>query len=141
MTIEDFKKAKIQAMKDKDKEAVSALNVVINKIMLASIEKKAKGDVMSDADIVSILQKTEKELEEEKNCFVKAGREETVVALDAQINTVKKFLPTMMSQEEISQIIESLEDKSMPSVMKHFKANFAGKCDMKMVGDIIKKIN
>ena len=32
--------------------------------------------------------------------------------------------------------ISKLEDKSIPSVMKHFKVNFAGKCDMRMVSKI-----
>lgn len=44
MQIEDFKKVKIEAMKAHDKDAVAALNVVINKLMLAGIEKKAAGE-------------------------------------------------------------------------------------------------
>ena len=34
MRIEDFKKVKIEAMKARDKDAVDALNAVINKLML-----------------------------------------------------------------------------------------------------------
>ena len=48
MKIEDFKKVKIEAMKARDKDAVAALNVVINKLMLAGIEKKAAGEEMTD---------------------------------------------------------------------------------------------
>ena len=44
MKIDDFKKVKIEAMKAHDKDAVAALNVVINKLMLAGIEKKAAGE-------------------------------------------------------------------------------------------------
>lgn len=40
MKIDDFKKVKIEAMKAHDKDAVAALNVVINKLMLAGIERK-----------------------------------------------------------------------------------------------------
>ena len=47
-------------------------------------------------------------------------------------------MPKLLTAEEIKAIIDSLEDKSMPSVMKHFKANYNGKCDMKMVSDIAK---
>ena len=32
--------------------------------------------------------------------------------------------------------IANLEDKSMPSIMRHFKANFAGKVDMQLVNKI-----
>lgn len=73
MNIDFFKKEKVTKMKEKDKDAVSALNVVINKIMLASIEKRAKGEELGEGDILSLLQKTEKELLEEKTGFEKAG--------------------------------------------------------------------
>ena len=140
MTLDDFKKEKIQAMKAKDSDAINALNLVINKIMLASIEKRSKGEELNDADIVSILQKAEKELIEEKEGFVKAGRTETVAGLDNQIATVKKYLPTLMSKDEIKAIVATLEDKSLPSIMKHFKANYAGKVDMKDVNEVARGI-
>lgn len=140
MRIEDFKKVKIEAMKAHDKNAVDALNSVINKLMLAGIEKKAAGEEMTDADVTRILQKTINELTEEREGFVKAGRAETVAALDRQLETVTKYLPKMLSDEEIRTIIDSLEDKSTPSVMKHFKSNYAGKVDMRAVGNVLKNI-
>ena len=121
MKIDDFKKVKIEAMKAHDKDAVAALNVVINKLMLAGIEKKAAGEEMTDADVTKILQKT-------------------VASLDRQLETVKKYLPKLLSAEEIKAIIEKLEDKTVPSVMKHFKTNYAGKVDMKLVGEVLKTL-
>lgn len=140
MKIDDFKKVKIEAMKAHDKDAVAALNVVINKLMLAGIEKKAAGEEMTDADVTKILQKTVNELAEEREGFVKAGRAETVASLDRQLETVKKYLPKLLSAEEIKAIIEKLDDKSVPSVMKHFKTNYAGKVDMKLVGEVLKTL-
>ena len=140
MNIDEFKKVKIEAMKAKDKDAVTALNAVINKLMLAGIEKKAVGEVLADEDVTKILQKTVNELIEEKEAFVKAGREDTVASLENQIATVKKYLPKLLSEEEIKAIILSLEDKSMPSVMKHFKTEYAGKVDMRLVGAVLKTI-
>ena len=46
----------------------------------------------------------------------------------------------MMSEEEIKSVILSLDDKSTPSVMKHFKANYAGKCDMGLVNKVLKSL-
>lgn len=140
MTLEEFKKVKIEAMKSKDKDAVTALNVVINKIMLASIEKKAVGEEMTDEDVTRILQKTVNELTEERAGFEKAGRTETVASLDNQITVVKKYLPKMLSEEEIKDIILSLDDKSVPVVMKYFKSEYAGKVDMRLVGAVLKTI-
>lgn len=140
MTIEELKKEKVQAMKDHDKHAVNALNLVINKIMLAGIEKKAKGEQLSEGDINNIMQKAEKELIEECSGFEKAGRQENVANLQHQIETVRKYLPKLMSEQEIAGIIKGLEDKSMPTVMKLFKQEYNGKCDMKVVGQVLKSL-
>ena len=142
MNIDFFKKEKVAKMKEKDKDAVSALNVVINKIMLSSIEKRAKGEEMTEGDILSILQKTEKELIEEKSGYEKAGANyaDNVKSLENQIATVKSYLPKMMSKEEIKEVILSLDDKSVPSVMRHFKANYNGKCDMKEVNEVLRSL-
>ena len=140
MTLEEFKKVKIEAMKSHDKDAVTALNALINKLMLETIEKKAVGTTLSDADVTRILQKTISELTEEREAFVKAGRAETVASLDNQIATVKKYLPKLLDEEEIRKIILSLEDKSVPAVMKHFKTEYAGKVDMRLVGTVLKSL-
>ena len=60
MDLAFFKKEKITAMKEKNRAAVSALEVVITKIMTATIDKRAKGEELSEADINTIIQKAEK---------------------------------------------------------------------------------
>ena len=140
MDLAFFKKEKITAMKEKNRAAVSALEVVITKIMTATIDKRAKGEELSEADINAIIQKAEKELIEEREGYAKAGRTENVEALNAQLEVLKKYLPKLLSEEEVRAIILSLEDKSVPSVMKHFKANYAGKVDMKMVNTILRNL-
>ena len=142
MDIDFFKKEKVAKMKEKDKDGVSALNVIINKIMLATIEKRAKSESLNEGDILSLLQKTEKELIEEKSGYEKAGENylDKVASLDNQINTIKSYLPTLMSKEEIKDVILALDDKSVPNVMKHFKNNYAGKCDMKIVNEVLRSL-
>lgn len=139
MTLEFFKKQKVEAMKSHNKDAVSALNVIITKIMNLSIEKRAQGAEVTEADINGLLQKAEKELVEEREGFSKAGRDENVQSLTKQIEVIKKYLPKLLSKEEIVAIIAGLEDKSMPSVMKHFKQNYQGKADMRLVQEIAKQ--
>ena len=139
MTLEQFKKEKVEAMKNHDKDTVSALNVIITKIMSLTIEKRATNETVSEADIDTLLKKAEKELIEEKEGFEKAGRTENVASLTKQIEVIKKYLPEMLSEDKIREIIASLEDKTLPSVMKHFKINYQGKADMKVVSTIAKE--
>ena len=140
MTIEEFKKAKNEMMQNHDKDGVTALNTLISKLMLDSIEKKAQNQEMTDADFTRNIQKTINELLEERDSFVKAGRTDTVDSLNNQIETIKKYLPKMLDKEEIAKIINGLPDKSVPFVMKHFKAEYAGKVDMKLVGEVLKNL-
>ena len=141
MTLEQFKKEKIEAMKQKDKDKVSALNVIITKIMALTIERRASGLEVTEGDVDSLLQKAEKELTEEREGFIKAGREENVVSLTNQIEVIKKYLPKLLSENEIKEIISTLEDRSMPSIMKHFKQNYQGKVDMRVVSALAKAQN
>lgn len=140
MTLEEFKKLKIESMKARDSVAVNAYNAIISKLMLAKIEKKASGEELNDADVVSILKKTEKELIEERDGYLKASREENVKELNEQLAIIEKYIPKMMSEDQIKAEIEKLSDKSVPAIMKHFKTNFAGKVEMKTVSEVLKKM-
>lgn len=136
MIIDEIKKDNIQAMKDKNTTARTIYGVVLNKHLLLSIEKRKQGVEANDADMVAILQKTIKELTEEAENYEKVGNMSQVKEICKQKDILTKYLPQMLSEEEIKNIIATLDDKSMPSIMKHFKANYAGKVDMQLVNKI-----
>ena len=136
MLIDEIKKDNIQAMKDKNILARAIYGVVMNKVLLANIEAKKDGKELSDTDVVQILQTTIKELTEEKENYVKAGNMVEAENIEKQKEILTKYLPQMMSEDEIRNVIANMEDKSIPSVMKHFKANYAGKVDMGLVNKI-----
>ncbi len=138
MLYDEIKKANIQAMKDKDVVARNFYSVVLNKIKLEEIRKREKGGDIEDADISNIFQKTIKELEEEKQNYSKVGNDKEVENIEYQIEIAKKYLPKMLSEDEIKEIITSLPDKSISIVMKYFKENYNGKCDMRMVQEVLK---
>lgn len=136
MLIDEIKKDNVQAMKDHDSVARAIFGVVMNKVLLNSIELKKDGKEQADSDVVQIIQKTIKELTEERESYLKVKNETEAGNIAKQIEIISKYLPKMMTEEEIKTVINSLEDKSIPSVMKHFKANYAGKVDMSLVSKI-----
>ena len=145
MTIEEFKKIKIEAMKNHDKDAVSVLNVLINKLMLESIEKKAQGAETTEADVTRIIQKTINELREEREGFLRAGRSETVESLTRQLETAEKFLPKMLSPEEVKALIlEKFADvvatKNKGMIMKNVMGELKGKADGKVINQIVAEL-
>ena len=140
MLIDELSKANMEALKNKDKDARAVLSVVINRYKMEAIEMKSAGNEISDKDMVRIITKVLKELDEEKAGYEKVNRAEEVKSINNQIALISKYLPKMMSEEEIRKVIEKLEDKSIPSVMKYFKANFEGKVDMGLVNKIARSL-
>lgn len=141
MIVEQIKKASVAALKEKNENVRNISSVVLNKIKLAEIALRTQSKELTDGDIVSILIKTQKELEEERDNYLKVKNSERANLILGQIEFIKQFLPKMLTENEIEKIISELEDKSIPSVMRHFKMNYAGKCDMRLVQEAIKKFS
>lgn len=141
MLIDEIKQRNVQAIKEKDANARAILGIVMNKYLLLSVEKRAKQEEMTDVDMITILQKTIKELTDEQEVYAKAGRAEQAEEIKAQKELLTAYLPKMMSEDEIREVIESLEDKSIGNVMKHFKVNYDGKCDRALVQKVLKSFN
>lgn len=136
MIADEIKKANVQALKNRDTVARAIYGVVLNKIMLFSIECKSAGKEMQDTDTIQILQKTIKELLDEQENYKKVNHEKEAENCGIQIELLKTYLPKMLSEDEIVEIIAGLDDKTLPAVMKHFKSNYAGKVDMGLVNKI-----
>ena len=141
MILDEIKKANLEAMKQKNTIARSIYSVLLNKFMLENIKKREKGEELTDVDAVQILQKSLKELEEEKSNYEKVSNVQETENLKAQIAIVKSYLPEMLSEAKIEEIIKGLEDKNIGSVMKHFKQNYNGKCDMNTVRSVLVRLS
>lgn len=136
MLIDELKKAQMEALKEKNTLKRSVLQIVTGKVKLAEIEKRTKNESLTDDDVLLVINKVIKELDEEILAFKNANRIEKVEELTKQRQILEAYLPAKLTEEEIKEIINSLEDKSMPSIMKHFKQNYLGKCDMKLVNKL-----
>ena len=66
MLVQQLKEANINALKAHDTTARSVLSVILNKVKLAEIDRRSEGKELSAADVVAILQKSVKELTEER---------------------------------------------------------------------------
>lgn len=141
LTIVDLKKAKMQALKDKDENRGNVLGIIINAYQLQTIEKRSKNEEMTEADVTRILTKILKELSDEKEMYLKGNNQTEVANCDAQIEVIKSYLPKMMSADEIREVISKLDDKSLKNVMITFKKEYAGKADMSLVSSIAKEFN
>jgi len=141
MLIDEIKAAKVQAMKDHNEDAKTALSMLVSSYLLLNVENRAKGKETSDGEVVTLIQKSINSLKEEQKMYAENGREASVKSIENQIASIQVFLPKMLSEEEIVQIIEKLDDKSIKNVMMTFKRDYLGKVDMSLVSQIAKRYN
>ena len=140
MLLQDLKKANMIALKEKNNDARAIYSVILNKASLLDIELKAAGKEITDQDILKIIQKALKELEDERSGYEKVGNAIRIESINNQIKTIEAYLPTQLSKDNILKIIDSLEDKTLPNIMKHFKINYQGQVDMGLVSQLAKQI-
>lgn len=141
MIEEQIKKANIQAMKDKDADGRAFYSVLLNRILLEKIAKGDRDKMLPDEDVSAIIQKLIKEMTEEKENYSKVGNTAEVSVIERRIEMASAYLPKMLTEDEICLIIKNLEDKSIASVMKHFKTNYNGKVDMRCVQNVLKQLS
>ena len=120
MILDEIKKANIQALKEKNQNARAVYSVVMTKAMLETVKKREKNEKFEDADMVAILQKTIKELTDEAESYKKANKLEQANQVEKQKEIISIYLPKMLDEQEIYDIISAQNDKSVPSIMKFF---------------------
>ncbi|MBQ7884974.1 MAG: GatB/YqeY domain-containing protein [Clostridia bacterium] len=140
MILEQINKANVQAFKEKNTLVKDIISIIKSKAKLLEVEKRTKGEQITDADMASLIQKLIKELAEAQENYKKVNNVAEIETIEKQIEFCKTFLPKTLSKEEIKNIILSLDDKTVPFVMKHFKTNFAGAVDMREVQEVLKSI-
>ncbi len=140
MIVDSLKQENMNALKSKDHNARAILSIVINKYMQMQIEARSNDGDVGDEQMIRILNKTIKELTDEAENYSKVGNATEVENIMRQQSVLQKYLPKMLSDDEILKIIASLEDNSLPFVMKHFKTNYASVVDMKKVGELLRRI-
>lgn len=141
MLFDDLNKDYIAAYKARDIVKKDILSSIISKCKYKKVEKDSNG-ILTDEDVIKIIEKTIKELDEEILSFSNAGDNyiERINNLKAQKDIINNYMPKQLSEEEIKNLINDLEDKSLPNVMKYFKTNYQGKCNMGLVSKIAKEI-
>ncbi len=129
----------ITFLKQKNKEGRATLTGLLSLMKNKALDLKV--ELLDDATAISTIQKFIKQLEDELEAFKQANREDRVVTLNYQLELVKNYLPTFLSEQEIKEIILSLPDQSVKCVMPYFKQNYTGKVDMGLVSKVIKSLS
>lgn len=132
------------SMKAKESDKTRVLRSIKAKILEKEISERKEGQsTLSDEQIVDVLMKAAKQRKESIDQFKEGGRDDLVEKEEMELALIEKYLPEMMSEDEIRAAvkdqIEEMNATSMADMGKVMGA-LMGKLKGKAEGALISKI-
>ena len=145
MLRDDINNALKEAMKAKDERKISTLRLVNSTFKNADIEARGSGKTLSDADLLSVLQKMIKQRQESKELYEKGGRPELAQQEAEEIAIIQAYLPKQMSDAEMGAAIDAAIKetgaagmKDMGKVIGLLRGKYAGQMDFGKASGLVK---
>ncbi|MBC8216354.1 MAG: GatB/YqeY domain-containing protein [Candidatus Marinimicrobia bacterium] len=141
---ETIKKDMYAAMKARDKIVATTLRGVLAKLKDRQIDKR---EDLINAEEIKILQTLAKQRKESIELYKKGNREDLVIAEQKELEVIERYLPQMMSDDDVKKLVKaaieetgasSMSDigKVMPMIMK----KGAGKIDGKLAQLLLREL-
>ena len=131
------------AMRAKDREKVTTLRAILAEIQEVELQKRGEG--LSEADYLTILNRMVNQRRESIDQFKKADRTDLVEKEEAQLVHIMPYLPEQLSDAEIVAIIDAAMAKlevndmsGMGKLMNAIRPELLGKADMGAVSALVK---
>ena len=134
-----------KSMKLGDKNKSATIRTALAKLKDKKIEKQ---DNLSENDEIKVLQMLVKQRKESIELYLKGNRPDLAELETKEMEILKNYLPKMMDQNEIKNIVKTVIDevgatsmadmgKIMPEVMKRGKGLIDGEYAKKFVNELI----
>ncbi len=132
------------AMKGGNRERLEVLRFILSGVQGAQKDKNAKqpGAMLTDDEIIAILQKEAKRRKEATELFRKGNRGDLVKKEEADLAVIYEYIPKGLSAAEIAAILDGLMAQGFNdfnSLMREAMKAMKGRADGKTVGDAIKE--
>ena len=142
-----------EALKDavlaEDRRSSSTIRLILAAVKDRDITLRGSGggDVISDDDILGLLQTMVRQRHESIELFEKGRRKDLADRERAEIDVVLRFMPEQMDDEAIAsatkQVVEDLEAtglKDMGRVMGKLKSKYTGQMDFSKASSVAKEL-
>lgn len=127
-----------EAQKAKDEVRVSTLRMLLSAFKNKEIEL---GRELNDAETLEVVAKNGKQHKESIDAFEAAGRNDLAGREREELEVLKKYLPELMSSEEITKVVDEVlaqgGERDMGRVMSLVMARIKGKADGSEVSRIV----
>lgn len=133
-----------KAMLAKDKVKLTALRAVKSAFLLEKTSKGSNTDISTDVEL-KIIQKLVKQRKDAAEIYKSNNRMDLYEPEIAESNIIESYLPKQLSEDEITEIVKTIVEKTGASSMKDMgkvmglaTKELAGKADGKLISGIVK---
>lgn len=143
MTIKDQLNADVKdAMRARDQKKLGVLRLITAAVKQIEVDERIDVD---DARMLVIFDKMSKQRLESISQFKSAGRDDLVQQEEFELEIIRHYMPTPLSQAEIDDMIAaafaSIQIQTMADmgkIMAHLKPQMQGRADMALVSAAVK---
>ena len=140
---EELLKELKDAMQSKDELRKNTITML--RAAILQVEKDSQKELTQN-EMIEIVAREVKKRKESIEDFKKGGREDIVKQVEEEIKILSKYLPEQLTKEEIENLVKNAisevgatSPRDMGKVMQLLKKDTAGKCDGKLLSEIVKE--
>ena len=133
----------LEALKAKNRQKIDFLSFVRAEFKNIAIDLKK--DKLSDEEVLAILKKEQKRLEDNRSSFNDSGRKDLLQGLEFELAILAQYLPKPLGDEELLGIIKEIiaqqgasSMKDMGKVMKKVLEKVGLEANAKQVSALVK---
>jgi len=130
------------AMRAKDAARLGAIRLLLAAMKQREVDERVE---LSDADIIAIIDKMNKQRRDSISQYEAAGRQELADVEKFEMSVLQTYMPQQLSEAEITAAIDeaitatgAASPQDMGKVMGMLKPKLAGRADMSKVSALIK---
>jgi uncharacterized protein len=131
------------AMKARAKERLAAIRLILTEYKKIEVDERID---VEDSRGLSLMEKMIKQRRESIKQYEAGGRPELAAVEQAEIDVIQEFMPQALSEAEVAAIIAAAIKqtgatamKDMGAVMNIARPQLAGRADMGLVSQLVKK--
>ncbi len=132
------------AMRSQDKFRLSVIRMVRSSIKNVEIDQRK---TLTDNEVLEILGRELKQRKDSLQEFEKAGRDDLVESLKAEIDIISEYMPEQLSEEEVADIVKQTIQEvgasskaEMGKVMGALMPKVKGRADGKLVNQLVQQL-
>lgn len=143
MLYDDFRKEKMQALKEKDKLKNKVITNILSDLIYI---KKELGQEPTEEDCTKAVAKQVKQIREAIE--MSKDRPDKIEELEAELAVLEQYMPKQLSEEEIKAAVQkileengiALDAKNKGAIMKVVMPALAGKAEGKTINQVVSSL-